>query len=1186
MLKENTLVDNRYQIMKELGKGGMGVVYLAKDKEKQAEVALKMVGSNVGHGKRRTLREFRIMSKLEHPHVINVYQSGTYEDQSPYIIMPFLSGGTLGKRYAGGAKDTTDLVTRLTRISEVAEALHYIHQEGIIHRDLKPENIMLDIDDSGNERAMLMDFGLAKRQAQESVLITLQGENKFAGSIPYASPEQISSRELDTRSDLYSLGCVLHWIVTGKPPFTGELVAVLWGHMNKPIEPLSQHHNFLPPELDMVALRLLQKNPADRYNDAAEVVQLLQQIIEDLNPTGAKQSIKLETSATPELLEEDATPARLFVPPFIGRVQQWEVSKLALEELGSDKSHIVLLQGGFGLGLSRFLEELEHEVNAKELVLLKFNNNQGNHLPYQPWQSALRSLGKNQPEVFAEAAKDLESALAPIVPEFNFSESYELPAEVTQMRLFQAVEEFLKRFLKNKPLLMLVDNAHLADEGSIDLLAYLARGQFTTMCMIIAWHPSREHQALDAHIKKRFNDLSTHSLKLEPFDEVTTKKLLRAFLGHELEPHLESYILDRVGGNPLFIEELLSALLKENYIKLRKGLWEWTREHTGLPERVEEVFTARLDILSDSAKKVLGVASTIGNQFEFELLNELLKLAEEDLLDDIDELLQAELIEEFGTDKYRFAHVMLREVVHHKLSSGRRSRYHQRLADILKEREGTEPATLADHYALAKNPYLAVPYALEVARNSEKVFANDVAENYFRLALECISKDEKLEPEKETKDRKALIQLELGKVLERIGRWHEAESLYKEAAKDKEFYTRALSHLGSFAQTKGDFTQSEEYLREALKLLPNDSELYCSLSNVLLAKDNPSEAEQVLHLGLSVAIKTKDNKTIASIQTNLGYLEYRRHNWETALEWLASAKERVDENSNPLSYARIIYFESSVYTRLGKPEEALRLCEKAHTIYQRVGDLGKSIGSLLQIGTVYQEKGELAKAIEVLEKVCSQAGRLGRKNEQLKALTTLGWTLQRQGNFKQALEVLEESYFHVLEQGSKHDATLHRMNMAVIAARYGKLDDARQYSEEAATMLQSISLSAYIIALLHLTNGEIELRDSRAEEALISLESAIKQLKDLHCEQELLEAYLLLSEAQLVLEQHENCNNSLAAAEPLAAQINDPLLRLHLSYLIAFNSQEEDRITESKEELKIHNQEYLIDLIGATIRSS
>lgn len=420
MLTSNTIIDNRYQIREKLGAGGMGVVYLAEDQEKHLQVALKIVtlaGGNTNTSKRRTLREFRIMSQLEHPYVISVFQSGIH-NQMPYIVMPYLSGGTLSTSYSEGTQNIADLVPRLTRAIEVAQALQYIHRKNIIHRDLKPENIMLELDQKGKEHALLMDFGLAKRQTQESVLVTLNSEkNQFAGSIHYASPEQIASRELDTRSDLYSLGCVLYWITTGEPPFTGNIVAILGGHMHRYPQPPSEQLSFLPNSLDEIILTLLEKDPVKRYRDAAEVGHHLQEVVEILTPSSIKPLQSLETSLS--VLENVGTPTRLFVPPFIGRLEQWRVCKLALEELNDLKSNLIMLQGTFGLGLSRFLTEIEHVVNSTEFVLLKFNNHQGNHLPYQPWQSVLKNLYKNKQEAFNQAAKGLESALAHLIPEFS-----------------------------------------------------------------------------------------------------------------------------------------------------------------------------------------------------------------------------------------------------------------------------------------------------------------------------------------------------------------------------------------------------------------------------------------------------------------------------------------------------------------------------------------------------------------------------------------------------------------------------------------------------------------------------------------------------------------------------------------------------------------------------------------------
>lgn len=1200
MLIKNTLVDNRYQIEKELGRGGMGIVYLAQDKEKQKQVALKIVDPNAQQSKLRTKREFRIMSQLEHPYVISVYQSGIYQDQMPYIVMPYLSGGDLLNHYSGGIKEKVDLLPRLNRMVEIAEALHYIHHKGIIHRDLKPGNIMLNIDNKGNECALLMDFGLAKRQAQESVLVTLQNEKKqFTGSIQYASPEQISSRELDTRSDLYSLGCVMYWLIVGEPPFTGEIAAILGGHLHIAPKFPTQFSNSIPTILEEITLKLLEKKPDKRYNNSIEVISLLQEVIEKLllktqsktqspvqNITQTITSAQtVEFISLSELLEEeeDTIPVRLFIPPLIGREEQWQVCRAALENLSNDQSNndqsnIVLLQGGIGVGLTRFLAEVEHEVNQQEFALLKFNNHQSNHLPYQPWQSVLQNLYQHKNEEFLKAVLGLEAALITLLPELSINEDYKLPADVNQMRLFQAVEKFLTHFFEKKPLVILVDNAHLADKGTIDLLAYLTRSPFTTTLTILAWHPDREHQELDSHIKKRFSELSNHNLTLEPLEEQKIKELLKAFLGYEFEIDLENYILERIGGNPLFAEEILSTLLKEKYIRLRQGVWEWSNQDVNLPERIGEVFTARLNILSESAQRTLSAASTIGRNFEFEVLCDLLALEEDDLLDDIDELLQAGLTEELEADRYRFAHVLLKEILHDKLSISRRRRYHQKLVDILKERK-PEPAILADHYIETKEPYLAVPYALETARKAEKVFANDVAEHYFRMALNNFVAQE-------NKHEQIQIQLELGSILERVGKWDEAESFYKAVEANETLYPRALHFLGGLSQARGDLEQSEQYLRQALELSPENVELHYNLGNLLFAKAKLPAAEETLHNGLAEAMKNNLNDDLALIHSGLGYLEYRRNNWEIALEWLVCAKEHIDVKQQPLKYAQIIDIEGAIYTRLGKLGKALQHYQEAYKIYKDAGDTGKAVKTLLQIGKVYQDEGELIKAIEVLEKVYKQAQRLGRESIKLDAMATLGWVLHRKGYFDKSLRLLEQSYSLLLNKGHRSKAVLHRMNMAVVAARYGKLVDAREYFQEADALLQKISISPFLLALAQLTLGEIELRDKQLEKALVLLEQVTMQLKSLQCQQELLEAKLLLAETQLALNDPDSCTSSLESAKQLTQEVNDPLAELQIKYIKALNNQNSTKVVELEEKFKLQNLEYLINNIKSTTSTS
>ena len=168
MLRPQEVINGRYQVEKLLGQGGMGRVYLANDNQAKQKVAIKVIHLDPGDSHLRFRREFRLMSRLEHPHVVRTVEAGQHNNK-PFLIMAYLSGGSLDQHYDGGAKDEKDTIKRLELMMQVCEALSYIHSQNVIHRDLKPENIMLAPDEDGNERVFLMDFGLAKRTSKETM---------------------------------------------------------------------------------------------------------------------------------------------------------------------------------------------------------------------------------------------------------------------------------------------------------------------------------------------------------------------------------------------------------------------------------------------------------------------------------------------------------------------------------------------------------------------------------------------------------------------------------------------------------------------------------------------------------------------------------------------------------------------------------------------------------------------------------------------------------------------------------------------------------------------------------------------------------------------------------------------------------------------------------------------------------
>jgi TolB-like protein/Flp pilus assembly protein TadD len=253
---------DRYEIQRELGRGGMAVVYLGRDLRHDRVVAIKVMHPEVmaGAGRDRFLREIRIAATLSHPHILPLFDSGE-ADGLMFYVMPFVDGESLRARIARHATLPVEEATRLA--SEVASGLAHAHAQGIVHRDVKPENILL-----AGDSAVLTDFGIA--QALDASAARLTGTGLFVGSPAYMSPEQVEG-VVDHRSDLYALGCVLYEMLCGAPPFGGATnFAVLAGHANRTVTPLRQLRPAVPPDLESLVLRTLAKEPDQRFSTAQD----------------------------------------------------------------------------------------------------------------------------------------------------------------------------------------------------------------------------------------------------------------------------------------------------------------------------------------------------------------------------------------------------------------------------------------------------------------------------------------------------------------------------------------------------------------------------------------------------------------------------------------------------------------------------------------------------------------------------------------------------------------------------------------------------------------------------------------------------------------------------------------------------------------------------------------------------
>jgi serine/threonine protein kinase len=294
-----------YRIERRLGRGGMGIIYLAVEPGLERRVALKLIAPEAAADDvfaERFADESRIAASIEHPNVVPIYAAGD-EGGVPWIAMRFVPGSDLQRRIAREGR--LEPAAAVGLIAQVGNGLDAIHGAGLVHRDVKPANVLLS-GDPGAEHAYITDFGVARNVATRSGL-TQTG--RFVGTLDYVAPEQISGEEVDARADVYALGCLLFKLLTGEVPFPREGEAArLYAHLHDPPPAPSLYAPEVPMALDDVVIRAMSKLPGDRYPSAGDLGRAAQGALSGTAVSIPERTVATGAAATRERRSPDPGP--------------------------------------------------------------------------------------------------------------------------------------------------------------------------------------------------------------------------------------------------------------------------------------------------------------------------------------------------------------------------------------------------------------------------------------------------------------------------------------------------------------------------------------------------------------------------------------------------------------------------------------------------------------------------------------------------------------------------------------------------------------------------------------------------------------------------------------------------------------------------------------------------------------
>ena len=323
-----------YRIVRRVGRGGMGILFLAIEPGLDRRVALKLIAPEAAADEvfsRRFAEESRIAASIEHPNVVPIYAAGE-EDGVPYIAMRYVAGSDLGRRIEQQGRLAPERAAAL--IAQVGNGLDAIHAAGLVHRDVKPANVLLS-GDEGEEHAYITDFGVARNVATQSGL-TQTG--RFVGTLDYVAPEQIAGGAVDARVDVYALGCLLFKLLTGQVPFPREGEAArLYAHLNDPPPAPSLYAPGTPVGLDSVVARAMAKDPADRFPSAGDLGRAARAAVSGEAVSVPERTVATGAAATVE--PETVTPAEPTAETGVGATDPGNTTDVDfLPPIGSTKS--------------------------------------------------------------------------------------------------------------------------------------------------------------------------------------------------------------------------------------------------------------------------------------------------------------------------------------------------------------------------------------------------------------------------------------------------------------------------------------------------------------------------------------------------------------------------------------------------------------------------------------------------------------------------------------------------------------------------------------------------------------------------------------------------------------------------------------------------------------------------------
>jgi predicted ATPase len=1014
-----------YQLEALLGEGGMGQVFRARDTRLGRLVAMKLIRADCsqrGDFQIRFQRETRATAALNHPHICTLYDVGEHNG-SAYLVMEYVEGQTLASRLHEGPLPLDQLV-RLG--AEVAQALESAHERGIIHRDLKPANLM--VTPAGIK---VLDFGLAKFADREpAAAADATAARTILGTPSYMSPEQAHGEKLDSRSDLFSFGCVLYEAATGVRPFRGASVPeimreVFSGHPTPP----SSLRPELPSGWDSILQRAMAKDREHRYSSAADLFAAIE---------------KLENPAPQPLPRiEERQPE-----PVFGRDK--ELYRLAefLHSAVNGAGRVVMISGEPGIGKTALTRNFVYAARKHhgDLVLMRGAcvEHYGTGEAYLPFLDALGALLQNSIRAVALFRLHAPTWCLQFPAVFSSATMEHILREATgatKDRMLRELGDALSALAAETPLLLVLEDIHWADPASVDMLRHLAERAHNQRLMIVVTARREDMERNNPTLKQCYTEMHARGVCREIELLALGSAAIAAYLNAHFAPNefpegLAEGIHRKSEGHPLFATGAIQILVERGDIGRANGAWKLNlplaQVEVDVPASVRSMIEKKVGLLTDEQRQALLYASIEGEEFTSTVLAVLLEADEIELEERLDKigrvhrLIYADKEQEFPDGSvatvYRFSHALYQYYLYDQLLSKRRIVLHRRAGETLERihagHRGAVAGQLATHFERGRDFAKAIDYWLEAGATALSRYANTEAVAHFTQGLELV---EKLPQDQQAAQKSVLLERRAAAQTV-LSRWKDAHADYLamreacRAAGNAEGECRALIGICVVAQSARDVESMERYNPEARMLAEKigSRSLVAEANNAWaiyqMVCGSLSEAEASFDAAIPVARALKHHRALVNGLTFRGIVHFWRSDYAAAesahTEAVAVAAEVRDGFHLPLS----LYYLGLTLANRGRISESMKAMQDGLDLAKRNNNALALSRIPNGIGWLWRETGDLGKAIEFNEGCVEVTQRTKAAEAEANALLNLVYDYLEAKQPAQAERALERIY--------------------------------------------------------------------------------------------------------------------------------------------------------------------------------